>query len=475
MPKIAIKAITIGPRQRKEYHNIEAMSASLARFGLIHPIVIDQNNNLIAGGRRLAGAVNLGWTEVEYTTREALDDISRKELELEENLQRSNITWVEEVRAIRDIHEIRKARHGDEGSNRTGGSVYTIQDTAEELERSKASAVTDIQLARALDEFPDIADEATKAAAWKKYQRSKELQLRAEMARRDRERHDTTDDRESRPDERSDVRDEGDTNGAERPADQPDVRQQIRKVGFKGKGTIYHADSRDILRLLVEKHIRFDCICTDPPFALGMFKEGQSTTGARLAENEGGMYDDDPHKVLEMLDLVMMYAGKLLKPDGHAYIFFHMTRYEEMYLMIRKHFGTCEETPLIWAKNTPAIGNPNETWVYSYEPCFWVNRGRVMVIPQAFNVLRYDTIPPTQKIHPTQKPAALLRHLISASCIAGETVLDPFAGSGSTLIAAAQVGCSFIGIERDEAFFRKACDHIATEIVAEQKPGEVTA
>lgn len=478
MPKIDIKSIKIGPRQRKEYRNIEEMSKSLARYGLIQPVVVDDEMNLIAGGRRLAGAINAGWTEIEYVTRGKLDDIQRKDLELEENLQRENLTWIEEVRAIRDLYELRQSQY--EGSSRLGGESYTMQSAATELDKSKGSIVEAVNLARALDEFPEISEEQTKSAAWKRYQREKELQTRAELARRERARREAAAEQHESSHEHDSTEGDGRENSPNRGVDansrpQEDVRQQIRKASWKGKGTLYFADNRDVLRLLAEKNIKFDCICTDPPFGLGMFKKGQTTSGSRLAENEGGMYDDDPHKVMEMLDQVFTLAGKLLKPDGHAYVFFHMTRYEETFRMLRNQFGTCEETPLIWAKNTPAIGDPNVMWVYSYEPCFWINRGRKMVKPQAFNVLRYDTIPPSQKVHPTQKPPALLRHILSASCVPGETVLDPFAGSGSTLIAAAQLGLHFVGIEREEAFFRKSCEYIATEIASEKTEGEVTA
>ena len=157
-----------------------------------------------------------------------------------------------------------------------------------------------------------------------------------------------------------------------------------------------------------------------------------------------------------------MHAARMLKHDGHAYIFFHMTRYEEIYRMLRSHFKTCEETPIIWAKNTPGVGDPNRSFVYSYEPCFFVNRGRSLVKPQAFNVLRYDTV--QKKMHPTEKPTMLLRHLIQASCVQGEVVLDPFVGSASTIIAALQLNCRFIGVEKNEKFYRQAAERIAESL-----------
>jgi site-specific DNA-methyltransferase (adenine-specific) len=193
-----------------------------------------------------------------------------------------------------------------------------------------------------------------------------------------------------------------------------------------------------------------------------MFRGGKETSGQRLAEHQGTMYDDEPTKVMDVLDQVFMHAARVLKPDGHAYVFFHMTRYEGIYLMLRKHFGHCDEVPIIWIKNTPGIGDPNQAWTYAYEPCFWVNRGRSLMKPQAFNYLKYDTV--SKKIHGTQKPVPLLRHLIQASSVPGEVVLDPFAGSGSTCIAAAQLGCRFIGIEQHEPFHRSATEFISTEL-----------
>lgn len=60
------------------------------------------------------------------------------------------------------------------------------------------------------------------------------------------------------------------------------------------------------------------------------------------------------------------------------------------------------------------------------------------------------------KLHPTQKPISVLTPLIESFCPRGGTVLDPFAGSGSTLVAARSVGRHFIGIELDPQFHRVA-------------------
>lgn len=68
-------------------------------------------------------------------------------------------------------------------------------------------------------------------------------------------------------------------------------------------------------------------------------------------------------------------------------------------------------------------------------------------------VLHFDGAITTQRVHPTQKPVPLLEYLIKTYTLPGETVLDFTMGSGSTGVAAKNLGRSFIGIERDESYF----------------------
>jgi site-specific DNA-methyltransferase (adenine-specific) len=62
--------------------------------------------------------------------------------------------------------------------------------------------------------------------------------------------------------------------------------------------------------------------------------------------------------------------------------------------------------------------------------------------------------------HPTQKPLSLMRHIVKISSRQGQTVLDPFLGSGTTGVACAMLGRDFIGIEREPSYFDIACRRI---------------
>jgi len=66
--------------------------------------------------------------------------------------------------------------------------------------------------------------------------------------------------------------------------------------------------------------------------------------------------------------------------------------------------------------------------------------------------------------HPTQKPVALLERILACSTLAGDLVVDPFVGSGTTGVAAARRGCRFVGVDNDRRYVRMATARIAAEL-----------
>lgn len=88
------------------------------------------------------------------------------------------------------------------------------------------------------------------------------------------------------------------------------------------------------------------------------------------------------------------------------------------------------------------------------------------------NILRVQAEKTDKGSHPTQKPLLLMKLLIELATVEGQVVLDPFCGSGTTLVAASRLGRRFIGFEREEAFFAAARDRIDEEKAAQRNASE---
>lgn len=107
--EIAIAAITEGQRRREDYGDIDALAASIARHGLLHPIVVDSEYRLVAGGRRLRAVRQLGMSQIAVRLLGSLSDAEVQVIELEENLQRKDLTAAERSRNLVALVETAKA------------------------------------------------------------------------------------------------------------------------------------------------------------------------------------------------------------------------------------------------------------------------------------------------------------------------------------------------------------------------------
>lgn len=105
---LKISEVHIGQRVRDDYGDMESLANSIKEHGLLHPIVVDSNNNLIAGCRRLLACERIGMKEIEV---KVLKDISEKELrvlELEENIRRKDLTELEKSKNLVELAEIKE-------------------------------------------------------------------------------------------------------------------------------------------------------------------------------------------------------------------------------------------------------------------------------------------------------------------------------------------------------------------------------
>lgn len=103
----------------------------------------------------------------------------------------------------------------------------------------------------------------------------------------------------------------------------------------------------------------------------------------------------------------------------------------------------------------PSVGFENMVAVWGGSGhSSWNGGGRQGV----FNHVKFN---PDGNDHPTQKPLSLMKELVMLFTNAGQTILDPFMGSGTTGVACARMGRSFIGVEREPKYFEIACRRIS--------------
>src|SRR5512137_996858 len=86
-------------RFRREFKEVESLAESIKNVGLIQPIVLDENNNLIAGERRYRAHCLLGETQIKVVRMFDLTYKQKALVELEENIKRMPLTWQEECMA----------------------------------------------------------------------------------------------------------------------------------------------------------------------------------------------------------------------------------------------------------------------------------------------------------------------------------------------------------------------------------------
>lgn len=183
-------------------------------------------------------------------------------------------------------------------------------------------------------------------------------------------------------------------------------------------------------------------VLTDPPYNVNV----EETAGKIKNDN---MADEDFYKFLFAAFVNMEQS---MEQDASIYVFHADTQG----LNFRKAFadagfylsGCC-----IWKKNALVLGRSPYQW--QHEPCLfgWKKGGRHQWYSdrKQTTIWEYDR-PKSSKDHPTMKPIALMAYPIQNSCMSNCIVLDPFLGSGSTLVACEQTGRICYGIELDEKF-----------------------
>jgi len=249
-----------------------------------------------------------------------------------------------------------------------------------------------------------------------------------------------------------------------------DVEDELKKPCFSKAGDIWHLGRHKVIcgdSTLPETYaallegVMVNMILTDPPYNVDV----EETAGKIMNDN---MSKDDFYKFL-LAAYTQMHDA--IADDGSIYVFHADTEG----LNFRRAFedagfylsGCC-----IWKKNALVLGRSPYQW--QHEPCLygWKKGGKHQWYSdrKQTTIWEYDR-PKASKDHPTMKPVALMSYPIKNSTMTNGIVLDPFLGSGSTMIACEETNRVCVGIELDPKFvdvivrrYRDAYPHNAADV-----------
>lgn len=227
-----------------------------------------------------------------------------------------------------------------------------------------------------------------------------------------------------------------------------------------------------------------DLIFADPPYNLQLGNETLRRPDQTIVD--GVKEDWDQFDAFTDYDTFsrgwLTEARRVLKPTGTLWV---IGAYHNIFRIgaLMQDAGWWIINDVVWRKNNPMPHFRGRRFCNAHETLIWAARGRdetryvfnyaaMKSLNEGLQMRSDWTLPICSgherlrdsngvKIHPTQKPLALLRRIILASTRTDGLVLDPFFGVGTTGVAALELGRRFIGIERDTAYAEAARSRLA--------------
>lgn len=403
-------------RQDFPQADLDELKRSILSVGLINPLSAEKEGDiwtLRAGERRLrvlraiikeGKSFHIGVDEcanglVPVVEWGELTPLQRLEVEVEENIIRTDFAWQERIRAIEALHKLRSEQNPDQ----------TITATADEMAKRTGGTpnlgvVSDALIISRHLSNPDVAKAKDPKEALKIIKKQASLVHNAKLAKE----FDLT----------------------------------------KSEHKLILGDAIAILSAMPEK--LFDVVLTDPPYGVGADNFGsQSSTGHD--------YEDSPKYLEELLKTLPDELYRVAKERAHCYLFCDLRWFERISTLMVLAKWEVFATPIIWYKGSGhgMLPLPKHGPRRTYEHILYAWKGgRETLVVKDDCITKIPAVAKPQ--HAAQKPVALYCELLSRSARPGDSMLDCFGGVGGTLVAAniQKLKCTFI--ENKEQHFNVA-------------------
>lgn len=230
---------------------------------------------------------------------------------------------------------------------------------------------------------------------------------------------------------------------------------RIQEVLDSQGWALLHGDCMDQLPVLRHSGLEFDAVVTDPPYGVD-FQSNQRTATEKFEKIAN---DKQPF-------IWFLWDAFRLTKEGGQLICFHNYKTQDAFRYAIEWAGWEIKGQIVWDKAVHGMGDLNGQFAPEHELAWHASKGRSVLYTQnrPTTVVRVPRVATSAIRHPNEKPVALMRHMVRAVCPPGGLVLDPFAGSGSTMKAARLEGRRSVGIELDDGY----CQDIASAMSVQQ-------
>jgi len=227
--------------------------------------------------------------------------------------------------------------------------------------------------------------------------------------------------------------------------------------------TIYHGDCGDILPSLPE----VDLVLTSPPY-----NKGEKGNGNDFGDIKYASYKDNkPHIEYKEWQIGIMKNCMAVLKDNGSFLYNHknvmannriITPYE---WIIEGGLLASLKQEIIWNRKSSVQNDVRYYYIPITEKIFWFVGDKYKFNNESKSSEIITVSPENRTPHPAPYPLSLCLFLVGTHSMVGDTVLDPFMGSGTTLVAAKQLGRKAIGIEIEEKYCEIAVQRLAQGVL----------
>lgn len=483
--RLPLESIDVSGRIREDYGDLPELMASIKKWGLIQPIVCtppswngtgnaDEGQSqsqpkLIVGGRRYFSHVALveigetAFSEIDVIYKDCASEDDLREMELEENLKRKDLNWMEYCLGILTIHRIRTR------NAQSRGDLWSNAMTGLSIGKSRQRVDQILPVARVLDADKDHkttiwqCTDLSSAQVWL-IEQAEEL-AKAEMAARSTgaaglalaqrftlpSAPAITPGFSTRLVTLPSMPQDGINAipAAVASALSNEPKLSATQLAINLADYFHHGNC---IPWMLEHKGQFDHIITDPPYAIDMDNLQQDNVGMDVSKTRE---EHDVEENLEFMRDFVQAAAETMKPKGFLVMCCDAMNFRFLHdLGVRNGFAV-QRWPIVWCKPQAANNSAGFNFTKATEDVIVMRKeGSTLIKHQPMNWRMIPRGPLDKDFdHPFAKPAGLWDWFIDAFTLPSQVILDPCAGSGSSI-------CPLIRAGRQWRACEKAPQHV---------------